>query len=74
MGLGWGLEEKPRRVGTAFWVEGKTAVSIPTLYDYSTLIFLNFTLSSHDSGGAEIDLANQTKYFIHLLIARIQNG
>lgn len=74
MGPGWVLEEKLRRVGRAFWVEGMTAVSISTSYDNSTPIFLQLPLSSCDSGGAELDLANQRKHPLHLVTVRVQDG
>lgn len=52
--------EKLKRVLRAFWVEGMTAVSIPIFLDNSTLIFFTSTLSSCDSGGTELELANQS--------------
>lgn len=48
--------EKLRKVGRA--------VSIPTFYDGSSLIFPKLTLSSCDLGGAELDLANQSTFSI----------
>ena len=67
------MEEKLRRLGWTRWVEGMTAVSILPSFDNSTLIFLNFTFSSCDAGGAELELI-KPKHLIHLVTIRVQNG
>lgn len=41
---------------------------MPTFYDNRTL---KITLSSCDSGGAELGHANQTKHPIHLVTVRV---